>query len=114
MTEINQRRAPRFDLHLCGHRPVEGMSYGVRETPTISREASSNGIYLPLGAPASLKDDAPVEVEMTLPNEITLSGPVRVRCLGHVQRRELGGVAVAIDKYEFRPNESALNLAPSR
>ena len=86
----------------------------MHETATISRDASSSGIYLPIADTVSLKDDAPVEIEMTLPNEITLSGPVRVRCLGHVQRRELSGVAVAIDKYEFRPDESALNLAPSR
>lgn len=81
----------------------------MREAHAASRDVSSNGIYLLLNEP--IKDGTMVEVEMTLPSEITLTRSVRVRCLGHVQRSELSGVAAAIDRYEFRPHYSALNVA---
>jgi hypothetical protein len=80
----------------------------MREAHAVSRDVSSNGVYFFLDE--AIKDGTHVEVEMTLPSEITLTKSVRVRCLGHVQRSELDGVAAAIDRYEFRPNQSALNV----
>ena len=108
MTATKQRRAHRFDLQL----PViirwkDGST--IREVHTTSRDVSSNGIYFLLDEP--LRDGTNVEVEMTLPSEITLTQSVKVRCLGHVQRSDPDGVAAAIDRYEFRPSKSALNVA---
>ncbi len=110
MTVIKQRRAPRFDLQL----PIVvrwNDASGMREAHALSRDVSSNGIFLLLDE--AIKDGTNVELEMTLPSEITLTRSVTVRCLGHVQRCESSGVAAAIDRYEFRPGYSALNVALS-
>lgn len=107
LTPTKQRRAPRFDLHLPVTIRWKDRSR-VREVQTTSRDVSSNGIYFLLDE--LLKDGTNVEVEMTLPSEITLHQSVKVRCLGHVQRSEADGVAAAIDRYEFRPDKSALNV----
>ena len=104
------RRAPRFWLEFLVIVRWRDES-GIREAHTISRDASSNGIYFLLAE--AIKDGTAVELEMTLPNEITLAQSVKVRCLGFIQRCKSGGAAAAIERYEFRPGKSAFNLALS-
>ena len=113
MSFIERRRAQRFELQLP---VIVRWSDGneMREALAVSGDVSSIGIYFVLGE--SLKEGAPVELEMTLPDQITLAGPVRVCCFGRIQRCELkeganAGMVLAIEKYRFLRDT---DKAPSR
>jgi hypothetical protein len=72
-----------------------------------TRDVSSRGVFMYVDA--ELSEGAAIEFVMTLPPEVTLGSAVRVRCLGRVLRLESKGreqgAAIAIERYDFLPEE---------